>query len=143
MLVQLRYNETVQLDDEWQTVITNDNNKSLTLNEITAQSFIFYAMSFCLYEIAKNEDSQRTIQEEIDTALALHDGKFTYESINEIKYSECCIDGGYKLIFVFLTELQNNNVKLGSQHIDKDLEFTPASNVLMPKDGIHLKFQRR
>lgn len=98
LLVQLRNSGTVQLDDEWQTEVTNDNNKSLTLDEITAQSFIFYAagfgtssgtMSFCLYEIAKNDDIQRTIQEEIDTVLALHDGQFTYESIGKLKYLEC------------------------------------------------------
>lgn len=103
LLVQLRNSGTVQLDDEWQTVVTNDNNKSLTLDEITAQSFIFYAagfgtssgtMSFCLYEIAKNDDIQRTIQEEIDTVLALHD-RLASSSI---------WNAGDKLFFVFLTE---------------------------------------
>ncbi|XP_055305823.1 probable cytochrome P450 6d5 [Sitodiplosis mosellana] len=101
LLVQLRNSGTVQLDDDWQTVITNDNNKSLSFEEIVAQSFVFFAagfetssgvMSFCLYEVAKSPEIQRKIQDEIDTVLAQHNGQFTYESINELKYLECCID---------------------------------------------------
>lgn len=42
LLVQLRNTGTVQLDDEWQTVIANNNSKILTLNEMAAQSFLFY-----------------------------------------------------------------------------------------------------
>lgn len=104
LLVQLRNSGSVQLDDEWQTVITNDNNKTLSIQEITAQAFVFYAagfetssstMSFCLYEISKDQEIQRKVHKEIDTVLAQHDGQLTYESINELKYLECCIDGGF------------------------------------------------
>lgn len=102
LLVQLRNTGTVQLDDEWQTVITNDNSKTMTIEELTAQALLFYAagfetssstMSFCLYEIAKDDAIQRKVQVEIDTVLAQHNGQFTYESTNELKYLECCIDG--------------------------------------------------
>lgn len=105
LLVQLRNSGTIQLDDEWQTTITNDNDKALTIEEVTAQAFIFYVagfetssttMSYCLYEIAKNTEIQRKVQEEIDTVLVKHDGKLTYES--ELKYLECCIDGLYSYL---------------------------------------------
>lgn len=44
LLIQLRNNGTVQLDDQWNTVINaNENQMSLTLNEMTAQAFIFFA----------------------------------------------------------------------------------------------------
>lgn len=46
LLVQLRNTGSVQLDDEWQTVITNDNSKTLSLNEIVAQSFVSKTILF-------------------------------------------------------------------------------------------------
>lgn len=105
LLVQLRNTGNVQLDDEWKTVITNDNSKTLSLGEMVAQAFVFYAagfetssstMSFCLYEIAKNPKIQQKIQEEIDTVLDRHDGQFSYDSIKELTYLQCCIDGLYE-----------------------------------------------
>lgn len=103
LLVQLRNTGNVQLDDQWETVITNDEKgKALTLNQVTAQAFVFYlagfetsstTMSFCLYEIAKNPNVQRKIHEEIDCVLAKHNGKISYESVSEMKYLESCVDG--------------------------------------------------
>jgi len=101
LLVQLRNTGSVQLDDEWKTVIKTDSSKTLTIDELTAQALIFYVagfetssatMSYCLFEIAKNPDIQRKLHQEIDAVLAKHDGKLTYESINDLKYLECCLD---------------------------------------------------
>lgn len=105
LLVQLRNNGNVQLDDRWDTVIANDEgNKALSFNEVAAQAYVFYiagfetsstTMAFCMYEIAKNPDIQRKVHEELDTVLQRHDGKFAYEAIADLKYLECCIDGKY------------------------------------------------
>lgn len=46
-----------------------------------------------MYELAKNQDIQKRVQEEIDRVLEAHQGKITYDSINEMKYLEACIDG--------------------------------------------------
>lgn len=50
-------------------------------------------MSFCLYELAKNQKVQQKVHEEIDRVLKStgSDG-ITYEMMNELKYLECCID---------------------------------------------------
>lgn len=103
LLLQLRNSGNVQLDDEWETVITADEKgKKLTLAEMTAQAFVFYiagfettstTISFCLFEIARNAEIQRRVHEEIDEVLANHNGKITYESASEMKYLESCIDG--------------------------------------------------
>lgn len=107
LLVQLRNTGTVQLDDQWETQITADNTKTLTLEEVTAQSFIFWAagfetssttMSFCLYEIAKNADIQRKVHAEIDRVLAEHKGEISYQSVSEMKYLESCIDGKLNVV---------------------------------------------
>lgn len=103
LLVQLRNNGSVQLDDEWETEIKGDEHqKTLTINEMCAQVFIFYlagfdtssnTLSWCLYELANNRDIQQCVQSEIDTVLVNHDGQITFESISDMKYLDCCIDG--------------------------------------------------
>lgn len=50
-------------------------------------------MSFCVHELAKNPQIQKKVTEEIDNVLEKHDGKLDYESLNEMKYLDKCIDG--------------------------------------------------
>lgn len=105
LLIQLRNNGTVELDDQWQTVIKADENqKTLTLNEMSAHTFLFFfagfetsstTLSFCLYELAKNQKIQKQVHDEIDRVLEKHDGQITYESISDMKYLERCIDGEF------------------------------------------------
>lgn len=105
LLVQLRNTGTVQLDDEWNTVISNENAKTLSIEQMVAQSFLFFAagfetsaltMSFCLYEIARNKEIQQKLHDEIDSVLAvLPNNQFTYDSLGDLKYLECCIDGKF------------------------------------------------
>lgn len=107
LLMQLRDSGNItQNDDEWQTNICDGSDKKqgkcLTLMEMTAQSFIFFAagfettsttMAFCLYELSKSQDIQRRVHEEIDAVLVKHHGQLTYDAMNEMKYLECCLDG--------------------------------------------------
>lgn len=46
-----------------------------------------------MYELARNPEAQSKAYAEINEVLRRHDGKLTYESINEMKYMENCIDG--------------------------------------------------
>lgn len=105
LLIQLRNSGTItQSDDDWK--FESDQNdkqkKCFTIEEMSAQVFIFFAagfetssttMSFCLYELAKFPDVQNKAHAEIDAVLARHNGQLTYDSVNEMKYIECCIDG--------------------------------------------------
>lgn len=102
LLMQLRNTGKVQEDDDWATKATNDS-KSLTLDEMTAQAFIFFAggfettsttMSFCLYELARAPEIQRKVHEEMDEILLKHNGILSYDSLTDMKYLENCIDGG-------------------------------------------------
>lgn len=69
---------------------------------MAAQAFVFYiagfetsssTMSFCLFELAKNPQVQRKVQEEIDQISEKYNNEITYESMSEMKYLEACIDG--------------------------------------------------
>lgn len=111
LLVQLRNSGNVQLDDNnWKTVIASNDSKTFTLEELAAQVFVFFAagfetsasaLTFSLFEIAQNPDIQRKVHEEIDRVLAEHDGELTYDSINDLKYLECCIDGWSILLCIY------------------------------------------
>lgn len=72
---------------------------------MAAQAFVFYVagfetssstMSFCLFELAKNQSCQRRAQAEIDEVNRKYQNEINYESMGELKYLEACIDGMYR-----------------------------------------------
>jgi cytochrome P450 family 6 len=92
-----------QMDDTLKADSLND--AGLTMNEIAAQAFVFFAagfetssttMSFCLYELAMNRDVQERVQKEIDAALIKHEDKITYEAIQEMEYLDNVISGKFQ-----------------------------------------------
>jgi len=107
LMVQLRNTGAVQADGDWETKITHDESKkTLSIQEVAAQSFIFLlagfetsstTMSYCLYELARNPVYQRKVQDEIKDVLEKHDGRITYESVSEMQFLENCIDETLRL----------------------------------------------
>lgn len=103
LLIQLRNGGAVQLDDQWNTIIKCDESqKTMTLNEIAAQAFVFFSagfetssttLSYCLYELAKNQDLQKRLHMEIDRVFKEHNGILTYEAVTDMVFLEKCIDG--------------------------------------------------
>lgn len=111
LLIQLRNRNcgtTKCNDDQWETVIQTDENlKTMSLNEIAANTFIFFSagfesssniMSFCLYELAMNPEIQRRAHNEIDRVLHEHNEQITFESVSVMKFLGMCIDGKIHLI---------------------------------------------
>ncbi|EFA02820.1 cytochrome P450 6BQ6 [Tribolium castaneum] len=97
MLIQLKNRGTVTDDEK----ITEDNGKTgekaLTMNELAAQSFVFFAagfetssttVTFALLELALNQDIQQKLREEINTCLAKSNGELTYQAIMEMTYMD-------------------------------------------------------
>lgn len=88
--------------------IKNTSGEGFTVEEIAAQAFVFFlagfetsstAMTFCLFELAQNHDIQDKLRQEINRVLGRHEGKFSYESIQEMKYLGQVLEG------MFLTRL--------------------------------------
>lgn len=82
--------------------LKDDETENLSFNEIAANCFLFFAagfetssttMSFCLYELAGNQDIQDKLREEIRKVLSRNKGELTYEAMNEMKYLNCVIEG--------------------------------------------------
>ncbi|XP_059618287.1 probable cytochrome P450 6d5 [Phlebotomus argentipes] len=102
LLLQLKHTGKVDYEDSWNFEKSkNGDVKNISFEELAAQAHVFFlagfettstTMSFCFYELAKNPDIQAKVQTEIDEVTKKYDGKITYESVNEMKYLESCID---------------------------------------------------
>ncbi|XP_071629153.1 probable cytochrome P450 6a14 [Temnothorax longispinosus] len=76
------------------TTETTSSINKLTMEEATAQSYIFFIAgyetssttgTFALYELAQHHDMQDKVCKEIDEMLAKHGG-LTYDALNEMTY---------------------------------------------------------
>jgi cytochrome P450 family 6 len=74
----------------------------LSMNSLAAQAFVFFlagfetsstTMTFCLYELSLHQDIQERVREEIDVVLRKHDGKISYEAIQEMDYLDMVVSG--------------------------------------------------
>ncbi|KAJ3618158.1 hypothetical protein MTP99_006184 [Tenebrio molitor] len=78
----------------------HDGN-TLTIDEIAAQCFVFFiagfetsstTMTFAMYELSKHQELQDKVRDEVNAVLAKHEGKITYEAIQEMKYMDQVIN---------------------------------------------------
>ncbi|XP_058826765.1 cytochrome P450 6a2-like, partial [Topomyia yanbarensis] len=114
MLIQLRKNE-----------------KQLSVEEIAAQSFIFFAagfetsssnQTFCLYELALNQDCQEKARKCVLDAIKKYGG-LTYEAVCDMPYLDQCINEILRM-YPSLSILERKAFQ--DYHI-------PDSNIVIPK----------
>ncbi|XP_055531477.1 probable cytochrome P450 6d5 [Wyeomyia smithii] len=143
LLLQLRNRGTVSYDEQWDASPTSAA-KHISLEQVTAHAFVFFvaayetsstAMSFCLYQLAKNPHVQEKVHAEIDRILAKNQGKLTYNTLTEMKYLEGCIDETLRMYpsLPFLNRECNKAYKLpGTDHT-----IPKGTPVIIPIMGIH------
>ncbi|XP_062552472.1 cytochrome P450 6a8-like [Armigeres subalbatus] len=121
----------------------SDQLGPLTFNEIAAQAFVFFlagfetsstAMSFCLYELAKNPELQEKARRNINETLAKH-GAMTYEAVHEMRYIENCINESLRKYPPIANILRNVTKPYPVPGTNVTLE--KDSRVLLPVYAIH------
>lgn len=85
--------------------LKNENETSMSIEEISAQCFVFFAagfetssttMTFALYELAVNPNIQEKVRKEIVDVLDQHNGMLNYEAIMDMKYMGQVVDGKFE-----------------------------------------------
>ncbi|KAL0270237.1 UNVERIFIED_CONTAM: hypothetical protein PYX00_007710 [Menopon gallinae] len=108
LIIQLM--RTGKIEDADKTPIEGMTDEELvqkfSLHEAAAQCFIFFAagfdttstgLTFCLYELARNPDIQRRLQDEIDSALFDCDNDITYEKLHEMEYLDMVVQESLRM----------------------------------------------
>ncbi|XP_058053773.1 probable cytochrome P450 6a13 [Anopheles bellator] len=107
------------------------SNGGLTMDELKAQAFGFFLagfetsssnVTFCLYELARNEHCQERARACVLKALRKHGGMMSYEAIADMDYLDRCINESLRM-YPPLPMLQRLSSK--PYHI-------PDSNVVLP-----------
>lgn len=87
---------------------SKDSENIFSLNEIAANSFVFFiagfetsssTVTFCLFELASNQEIQERLRDEIHSVLKENDGEITYENVMTMKYLGQVVDGEYISVF--------------------------------------------
>lgn len=82
--------------------LRKDEESNLTAEAIAGNIFIFFiagadtasnAITYIMYELARNEIVFEKLQKEVLTVLKRHGNKLDYDIIQEMKYLDWCIKG--------------------------------------------------
>jgi cytochrome P450 family 6 len=118
-------------------------NEKFTDLDVTAQAFLFFiagfetsgtTMSFALYELARNQEIQTRLRNEINEVLSKHNNQITYEATNEMPYLDQVINESlrkYPAAEVLLRKVERDYQVPGTKHI-----IEKGTNVYIPVFGI-------
>ncbi|XP_060524722.1 cytochrome P450 6a2-like isoform X2 [Cylas formicarius] len=131
-------------DDETITSPNKSGESFLSMNEVAAQCFVFFAggfetssnvMAFTLYELALNQEIQSKVRETVNKVLDGHNGEITYESIQEMTYLENAINEAMRKypVLPILPRISTKRYKIP----DSDLVLEAGTRVWIPVAGLH------
>ncbi|KAH8236984.1 hypothetical protein KR038_001975 [Drosophila bunnanda] len=128
--------------------VTLDNGEvieGLNVGELAAQVFVFYVagfetssstMSYCLYELAQNQDIQDRMRNEINTVLEEHDGQLTYESIKAMRYLDQVISETLRL-YTLVPHLERKALKDYVVPGNSKFVIEKGTQILIPACAFH------
>lgn len=126
-------NPQVKRQDFMNLLVQLKKSGELTVEQIAAQSFIFFlagfetsstTMSYCTYELSVNEEIQEKARQSVIDTLKKHNNEFTYEAINDMDYLEQCVSETLRK-YPVVSSLQR--VALRDYKI-------PDTDIIIPKD---------
>ncbi|KAJ8929028.1 hypothetical protein NQ314_018339, partial [Rhamnusium bicolor] len=139
LLIQLKNKKNVNENEK----IAGDE-ETLTLNEIAAQSVLFFfagfetsstTLHFAAYELTMNPNIQEKLRDEINTVLRKYDNQITYEAMMEMTYLDRVIYETLRkyppLQVLFRRCNKDYNVP------DTNVTIKKGTSVIVPILGIH------
>ncbi|KAH8301481.1 hypothetical protein KR059_004247, partial [Drosophila kikkawai] len=122
-----------------------DLSKGLTLEQMAAQSFVFFiagfetsssTMGFCLYELALQPEIQQRVREEIESVLSnVEGGEITYDALAEMTYLEQVVAETLRKHPIIAQLLRETNQSY--QVPNTDVVIEKGTTVLIPVHNIH------
>ncbi|XP_017082821.1 probable cytochrome P450 6a18 [Drosophila eugracilis] len=138
MLINLKNQKEITLEN-------GEVVKGLTMNEIIAQSFVFFiagfdtsssTMGFALYELAKNPHIQDKVRAELEEVLEKHDQKFTYECTQDLKYLNQVISETLRL-YTIIPNVDRVAAKRFVVPGNPKFVIEAGQSVIIPSTAIH------
>ncbi|KAK9745080.1 Cytochrome P450 [Popillia japonica] len=137
---------------EIQEKAKSEGTEGLTLNEIAAQAFVFFlagfetsstTMTFCLHELAFNQEIQDKLRKEVNNAFKKTNGELTYDAIMGMKYMDMVLEetlrkyppvpmlnrlcsSDYRIPDTDIVLPKDTKVFISSLGIQRDEEYYPA-----------------
>ncbi|XP_055852791.1 probable cytochrome P450 6a20 [Episyrphus balteatus] len=143
--VEYREKNSIKRNDFMNLLIEMKNSEEgLTLNEVAAQSFLFFiagfetsssTMGFALYELALNQNVQDKLRAEINTQFDKNRGKMTYESMAEMHYMDMVMKETlrkYSIVTNLVRQALNDYPTSKPKYV-----IPKGVMVLIPADAIH------
>jgi len=116
------------------------NDTGLSINSLASQAFTFFVgafetssstMTYCLYELSLHQDIQDRLRDEIDVVLQKHDGKISYEGIQEMEYLDKVVSGKahsfkntYVIYYILSIYPKTGHIALHNTHLTVTSVFT-------------------
>ncbi|GJQ68870.1 Cyp6a9 [Trypoxylus dichotomus] len=142
----VKRNDFIQLflEMEKKTKIEGNNDNRLTFEQIAAHAFVFFlagfetsstTMTFCLHELAFNQDIQSKLREEIRDTLKKNGGLFTYDAIMGMTYLDQVIQETLRKYppVPFLMRVCTKDYKIP----DSDIVLKTGTDVFVSVLGVH------
>ncbi|KAL5276677.1 Cyp6a9.2 family protein [Megaselia abdita] len=140
----IRMNDFMDLLIDLKNNTNGDNPEGLTMDEISAQAFIFIlggfetsasTMGFLFYELAKNQDIQDKLRSHINSVLEDHGGVISYESMKAMTYVEQVTMESLRKypIASEIFRLTKEDYKVP----DSNFVIEKGTNILIPVRSIH------
>ncbi|KAK4873115.1 hypothetical protein RN001_015144 [Aquatica leii] len=144
LLLQIKNNSKITADEVGSFEKTSDQKSTLTIQEITAHSVVFFVggaetsggiLTFCLYELTLQKQIQDTARKEVQNALHENGGELTYQLLQKLPYLGKCINETmrkYPVVPMHLRECTKDYIVPNTNvHIKK------GSTVFVSAFGIH------
>ncbi|XP_011210279.3 probable cytochrome P450 6d5 [Bactrocera dorsalis] len=146
LLMQLRNKGQVNdNDNDWSAKATDkDSAKHMSIETIASNLVLFYVagyettastISFTAFELAQYPKALEKAQRDVRDAIERHDNKFTYESVQDMKYLDLCIMETTRK-YPGLPIL-NRQCTQDYQLPDSDLVIKNGTPVIIPLLGFH------